>query len=158
MLKTYKTRGAEDFPSVLITLRMEPNTDFHRRMALSSSKYPDEKRKESRAEFYAQVALRSGKAEILPKSRAQDISMTGIFIVTEKPIPVGKDCDVHIYLKGKSSILMLLIKGTVVRNATTGIGITFKKLDVDTYFLLNTILNNAVLDPTTIINEIFPFE
>ncbi|MFZ5571863.1 MAG: PilZ domain-containing protein [Thermodesulfobacteriota bacterium] len=125
---------------------------------MSSSKYPNEKRKEARAEFYPLVALRSGKTEILPKSRAQDISMTGIFINTEKTLPVGKDCDVQIYLKGKSSILMLIIKGKVVRSSQAGIGITFKKLDVDTYFLLNAILNNAVLDPTTIINEIFPFE
>lgn len=125
---------------------------------MPSNNFPNEKRKEARAKFYAMVTLRSGMKEILPKTRAQDISMTGIFINTEYTLPVGKNCDVQIHLKGKSSILMLLIKGTVVRCSEDGIGITFKKLNVDTYFLLNAILNNAVLEPSTIISEIFPFE
>ncbi len=122
------------------------------------TKYPDEKRREGRVEFYAQVILKAGASEIVTKTLAQDISMTGIFIKTKKNIPVGQDCDVEIFLKGASSRVLLIIKGKVARHTKTGLGIAFNGLEVDTFFLLSSILKNAVLDPVTINNEIFPFE
>ncbi len=117
----------------------------------------DEKRKDARIHFKTQAVLMIENENLMDITTTGDISMTGILAKTEYKVALGTPCALELLFKGVSSKTSLYINGRIVRQAKDGLGIQFEDMEVDSYFHLNNFLKNAVLDPKTIQQEIFPY-
>ncbi len=113
-----------------------------------------DKRKEIRVSYETKVVLTKGSSQILAEATSIDLSVSGINLKTDEKIPVGTKCNVAIIFEGKTSRLLLSIKGVIARHTDIGLGIAYGKVEVDSFFHLNNLLNHNVLDPQTIEKEI----
>jgi len=113
----------------------------------------EEKRKRTRVHFKTQVTLKTEKSEIEAEANSKDISMKGAFVNTKEKIPVGTPCDIEIMLTGTSTKLSLSIKGTIIRQEPSGLGITFDSMDVDSYLHLKNIIMYNASNPDDIEKE-----
>lgn len=117
----------------------------------------EEKRKRTRVHFKTQVTLKTDESKIEAEANSKDISMKGIFINTKEKIPAGTPCDIEIMLTGTSTKLALSIKGTIIRQDPSGLGITFDSMDVDSYLHLKNIVMYNASDPEDIEKEMRSF-
>ena len=113
----------------------------------------EEKRKKTRVDFKTQVILKTDESEIEAEANSKDISIKGIFVNTEKKIPVGTPCDIEILLTGTSTRLALSIKGIITRQDASGLGIVFDSMDIDSHFHLKNIVVQNASDPDVIEKE-----
>jgi len=112
-----------------------------------------ERRKKGRVHFETEVVLRRGAYEMVTSAETKDISIKGVFITTDKKIPVGTPCDIEIILTGTSSKLSLRMKGSIVRQDKSGLGIIFDVIDFDSYFHLKNLLMYNASDPVALEKE-----
>ena len=113
-----------------------------------------ERRKKTRVHFETQVILRSGTSEISSNVNSKDISVKGMFVRTDKKLPIGASCDIQILLTGTTNNLFLNLKGRVVRHDDSGLGLDFDSIDVDSYMHLKNLLMYNAQDPDAIEKEI----
>ena len=107
-----------------------------------------ERREKTRVDFKTQVILNAGtSSEIVAEGDLKDISLKGIFVCTEKMIPIGSMCDIKILLSGTSSELSLKMKGQITRQDPSGLGIAFNSMDLDSHYHLKNILLYNASDP-----------
>ena len=109
-----------------------------------------ERRKKGRAHFETEVVLRTGAYEMVTSAETKDMSIKGVFIKTDRKIPVGALCDIEIVLTGTSSRLSLKMKGSVVRQDKSGLGIVFDEIGLDSYFHLKNLLMYNASDPVAL--------
>ncbi|MCX5864908.1 MAG: PilZ domain-containing protein [Deltaproteobacteria bacterium] len=83
------------------------------------------KRRRSRLAFNIEVTLGAGSKQVLT-CMSKDVSMNGIFVLTEARIQVGAICGIEIVMTGKSSNLRIRARGIVARHASDGMGIAFQ--------------------------------
>lgn len=83
------------------------------------------KRRRSRLSFQIEVTVGAGSKQILT-CISRDMSMNGIFVLSEGRIPVGAICGIEIVMTGKSSNLRIRARGVVARHASDGMGIAFQ--------------------------------
>ncbi|MBW2020589.1 MAG: PilZ domain-containing protein [Deltaproteobacteria bacterium] len=114
----------------------------------------EEKRKKTRVHFRTQVILKTDESEIVAEANSKDISMKGIFVNTEKKIPVGTPCDIEILLTGTSTKLALTVKGVIKRQDASGLGVAFDSIDLDSYIHLKNIIMYNASDPEDIEKEV----
>ena len=114
----------------------------------------DEKRKNTRVHFNTRVVLKCTDIEIEAVAHSKDISMKGIFVETDRKLPIGTHCDVEIFLSGTSSQLALSMKGLVVRDIPAGLGIHFESIEVDSFFHLKNLIMYNTSNPEAIEDEI----
>ena len=112
-----------------------------------------ERRRKTRVHFETQVILKSGTSEISSTVNSRDISLKGMFVRTDKKLPIGASCDIQILLTGATNHLFLNLKGRVVRHNDSGLGLHFDSIDVDSYMHLKNLLMYNALDPDTIEKE-----
>jgi hypothetical protein len=115
----------------------------------------EERRKRTRVHFTTQVIVKTDKSEIVAEANSEDISIKGIFVNTEKKVPVGTPCDIEILLTGMSTKLALTIKGVITRQDESGLGIAFDSMDLDSYIHLKNIILYNASDPEDIEKEMF---
>jgi hypothetical protein len=115
----------------------------------------EERRKRTRVHFTTQVIVKTDKSEIAAEAKSEDISIKGIFINTDKKMPVGTPCDIEILLTGMSTKLVLNIKGVITRQDESGLGIAFDSVDLDSYIHLKNIVLYNASDPEDIEREMF---
>ncbi len=91
-----------------------------------------------------------GDIEVLVKGRpirmedCRNISLKGLFAVTETKIPLGTPCQVIIRLGVAVENMTLTIDAAVAREEADGLGVEFLEMDPDTFFhLRNIVLYNA---------------
>ncbi len=107
----------------------------------------DDRRKHSRVGFTTaiKVALEAGGEKINFDGNSNDLSLKGIFVTTQNSFSSGTKCSIRICLTGGIDKIELMIKGTVVRNSSNGMGIEFDSMDIDTYsHLKNIVYYNSV--------------
>ncbi len=104
--------------------------------------HDDDRRKHSRVGFTTEIEiiLKANDKEVILKASSKDLSMKGIFVRTDQRFEMGTDCSVNIYLTGGIEEIKLQIKGTIVRETETGIGVVFESMAVDTYTHLKNIV------------------
>ncbi len=84
-----------------------------------------ERRDRIRIHFKARVIIKTGSFIKNIVMTLKDISMTGLLADTNDKLPVGSQCDIAVIVPGKSSKLVLYIKGKISRHTETGIAIRF---------------------------------
>ena len=102
----------------------------------------NERRKCSRVGFstITGIMLDADDQPINLEASSSDLSLKGIFITTKKKFSCGTKCAIKICLTGTMDKIELLMKGTIVRIGTNGVGIRFDSMDVDTYSHLKKIV------------------
>ena len=109
----------------------------------------DDRRGHSRVDFATRIQILldiDGQQEQLG-GHSKDLSLKGIFAISDKRFPPGTRCVVKTCLTGTVEKIELVMMAKVVRQTTKGIGIVFDSMDVETYsHLKNIVRYNKVED------------
>ncbi len=114
-----------------------------------------DRRRFLRVPFEANVTVKNLiDGTIQRKLDSKDISMKGIYCITDSPFPVDTPCVVELLLTGTSSELWLRMEGHVVRTDDLGMAIIFDNMDLDAFIHLKNILYYNSGDPDRIDKEL----
>jgi len=85
------------------------------------------------------------RSSLIVSPSTKNISMNGLFMITEKRLPVGSECQLTIFLGGRESPERIEIAARVVRETNEGMALQFKEfLGANSYnHLRNLVLYNA---------------
>ena len=87
-----------------------------------------------------EAEVKSGKSTILGHL-TKDISLSGLFLTSEKKFPVDTDCQLTIFLGGPKSQQRIKIKGKVVRVEERGMAFAFHEImGSDSFAHLRTLI------------------
>lgn len=85
-----------------------------------------DKRLCSRTDFTAYVELWEKEKSIIFAGKMTDVSMFGLYFLTDERLPIGTSCEVKISIHAASSRLTIDdIQATVARHGSDGLGISF---------------------------------
>jgi hypothetical protein len=84
----------------------------------------------------------------------ENLSMAGMFLVTNEKLAGGETADIAIILTGTIPGIAVNFKGVVTRIAENGIGFTFEKMDLDSYMHLKNIIAYNIDDAEKVMEEI----
>jgi len=114
-----------------------------------------DRRRFLRVPFEATVTVKNlSDGTILENLDSKDISMKGIYCLTDTPFKVDTPCVVELLLTGTSSELWIRIEGHVVRSEDSGMAIIFDNMDLDAFIHLKNILYYNSGDPERIDKEL----
>jgi hypothetical protein len=82
-----------------------------------------------RVDCRALALVKAGNVTI--RGEVENLSLKGLFVKTLSRIPMDESVDVTIYFLGDSARLSFNLEGTVVRVTEDGIGLSFRRIDVD---------------------------
>jgi Tfp pilus assembly protein PilZ len=103
----------------------------------------EDKRGRIRSNYDTTVALLFGEKTISSK-HTKDISLNGLFVLTDHQVKIGDECKVIITLNSQVADLTLRLNAHVTRTTAEGIALTFKEMDIETYqHLKNIVLYNS---------------
>ena len=101
-----------------------------------------ERRKHERVEFSTSISaiIDTAQKKIEIEGGIKDLSLQGVFIITDEKVSVSDSCAVKIILSGGKDDIELNISGVVARNEADGIGIVFDSIDIDSFTHLKNIV------------------
>lgn len=109
-------------------------------------------RKFSRVHFNVEATIKT--ADHLFRGAVENLSMTGMFLVTNERLPVGESVDITIVLTGTSPEIVVDFNGKVSRIVENGLGFVFEKIDLDSYMHLKNIVAYNIDDAEKVMEEI----
>lgn len=109
-------------------------------------------RKFSRVRFKVGATVRIADRQF--QGAVENLSMTGMFLVTGEQLADGDVADIAIVLTGTSPEVAIHFTGIVTRVAEDGIGFTFDKIDLDSYMHLKNIIAYNIDDAEKVMEEI----
>lgn len=96
------------------------------------------KRRGTRVMFNVNAELSFGDETI--RGEVRNLSLKGMLVDVDKPVPENTDLFITIYLSGSSSTLTLNMKGVVVRSDLNGLAVLFKEIDVESFIHLRSVV------------------
>jgi PilZ domain len=87
-------------------------------------------------------------------SNVDNLSMSGMFMVTAEQLQLGETVDITIVLSDASPGIHVSVTGKVSRIAENGIGFTFEKIDLDSFTHLKNIVAYNLGDADKIMEEV----
>ena len=109
-------------------------------------------RKFSRVHFNVGATIRFAERQF--QGAVENLSMTGMFLVTTEQLAEGQQVDIKIVLTGTVPEIAVSFNGIVTRLAEDGIGFTFEKMDLDSYMHLKNIIEYNIDDAEKVMEEI----
>jgi len=109
-------------------------------------------RKFSRVNFQVAAVVKAAAHQF--HGEVDNLSMSGMFMVTGEQLQLGETVDISIILNGSSPEINVHITGKVSRIGENGIGFTFEKTDLDSYTHLKNIVSYNIDDADKITDEI----
>ena len=109
-------------------------------------------RKFSRVRFNVAATIRTAERQF--QGAVENLSMTGMFLVTNEQLAEGELVDITIVLTGTLPEIAVNFNGIVSRIAEDGIGFTFDKIDLDSYMHLKNIVAYNIDDAEKVMEEI----
>ena len=107
-----------------------------------------DRRRHKRVEFSTQirVLLDADDRQIDLVGDSKDLSLKGIYILTDEKVAEGTKCSLKIFLTGGVEDIELKMESTVARADEKGLGITFDSMDVDSFTHLKNIVKYNTID------------
>ena len=104
------------------------------------------KRVLSRVDFNIKAVLSSENDKI--EGEVQNLSLNGMFLITEKEVKENVLYNIEISLQSSSSDIKILIKGLSVRKDDAGHAFTFSEIDLDSFIALKNVIayNSGSMD------------
>lgn len=109
-------------------------------------------RKFSRVRFSVEGAIRCRDRQF--QGTVENLSMTGMFLVTDERLPEGEAVGIEIILTGTTPPIFVNFNGMVSRTGANGIGFVFEKMDLDSYMHLKNIIAYNIDDAEKVMEEI----
>ncbi len=109
-------------------------------------------RKFSRVRFNIGATVRIADRQF--QGTVENLSMTGMFLVTNETLADGEAADITIVLTGTLPEIAVNFIGIVTRIAEDGVGFTFDKMDLDSYMHLKNIISYNSEDAEKVREEI----
>ena len=109
-------------------------------------------RKFSRVNFKVDATIKTAERQF--HGDVKDLSMSGMFMVTNEQLQFGEPVDITIILTGTFPEIYVNFCGTVSRTDVNGIGFSFNKMDLDSYTHLKNIVTYNIDDAEKVLEEI----
>lgn len=109
-------------------------------------------RKFSRVHFNVEATIKTTDRQF--QGGVENLSMTGMFLVTSERLPVGEAVDITIVLTGSLPEIKVNFNGRVSRIVENGMGFAFEKIDLDSYMHLKNIVAYNIDDAERVMEEI----
>lgn len=109
-------------------------------------------RRFSRVRFNVEAVIRFGERQF--RGGVENLSMTGMFLVTDERLSDGESVDITIVLAGTSPPISVNFIGRVSRIDGNGMAFSFEKMDLDSYMHLKNIISYNVDDSEKVMDEI----
>jgi hypothetical protein len=109
-------------------------------------------RKFSRVRFNVEATIKVGERQF--QGGVENLSMTGMFLVTDERLPEGEAVDITIVLTGTEPPISVNFNGRVSRIIGNGMGFIFEKIDLDSYMHLKNIVAYNIDDAEKVLEEI----
>lgn len=109
-------------------------------------------RKFSRVQFNVGATVKIAGRQF--QGAVENLSMTGMFLVTSEHITEGETADITIVLTGTLPEIAVNFAGIVTRTSEEGVGFTFEKMDLDSYMHLKNIIAYNIDDAEKVMEEI----
>lgn len=110
-------------------------------------------RKFSRVPFRVAATIKTQERQF--QGNVENLSMRGMFLITDERLAQGDKVDITIVLTGTSPEIPVSFSGTVSRVADDGLGFFFDKTDLDSYTHLKNIIAYNIDDAEKVMEEIF---
>ena len=107
----------------------------------------EDRREQIRVHYKTKIIVEADVATIQLDGSSRDLGLGGVFVNTDKKIPLDTQCKVKVLLSGLSPPLFLEIDGRIVRADASGIAIAFESMDLDSYTHLKNIVRYNVTHP-----------
>ena len=109
-------------------------------------------RKFSRVQFNVGATIKVAERQF--QGAVENLSMTGMFLVTGEQLALEEHVDITIILTGTCPEIAVTFAGVVTRIAEHGVGFTFEKMDLDSYMHLKNIIASNIDDAEKVMEEI----
>lgn len=111
------------------------------------------RRRFQRVSVHLDAEVSDGNVSLMARE-TRDLSLQGLFLVTEVTMPVGTECRITLWLRGLLVPIELQFTGKVARVAPDGLGIQFHAIEnLESYHhLRNLVLYNSH-DPDSALEE-----
>lgn len=100
-------------------------------------------RRFDRIQFESQAMVKTGGQSF--EGATENLSLNGLFIRTEKRLPIGNRAEILFVLPSASRSSEISVKGSVVRYDDDGMAFQFESLDQESFSLLKTVINRKAL-------------
>lgn len=88
-----------------------------------------EKRKFERVDLRTEAVVRH--RDVTFRGEVENLSLKGLFVRTDQKVPLHDKVDVAMFFHGSTSELSFSLEASVVRATDEGIGLNFRKIDID---------------------------
>ena len=106
--------------------------------------HDSERRDFSRVSVGFAVTIEADDGHLIESDLSRDVSMNGLFVVTDQRVPAGTDCQVTIHLVVPGGGHRIGVAGHVTRIADDGFAVEFSEIPIDDYdHLRNLVLYNS---------------
>ena len=113
------------------------------------------KRKFSRVNFKVSASIRVGDQTFY--GVVENLSMNGMLLITDASFPVGQSVETTIFLEGSDPAILVCCNGRVSRTQENSLGITFEKIELDSYTHLRNVISYNIKDTGKVTEEIHNF-
>lgn len=107
----------------------------------------------SRVKFHMAATIKTAERQF--QGAVENLSMRGMFLVTEERLSVGEMVGITVALSGTSPEISISFDGKVCRVVENGLGFSFEKIDLDSYTHLKNIIAYNSDDPEKVMEEIY---
>jgi hypothetical protein len=109
-------------------------------------------RKFSRVHFNVEATIKTADRRF--QGVVENLSMTGMFLVTSERLPVVEAVEITIVLTGTSPEITINFNGKASRIVENGMGFVFEKIDLESYMHLKNIVAYNIDDAEKVMEEI----
>ncbi len=109
-------------------------------------------RKFSRVQFNVAATIKIADRQF--QGAVENLSMTGMFLITNEPLVEEETADITIVLTGTLPEIAVSFNGIVTRVTEDGVGFTFEMMDLDSYTHLKNIIAYNIDDSEKVMEEI----
>ncbi len=92
-----------------------------------------ERRDFSRVPVEFPVTVDAGDGRIIEGDESRDVSMRGLFVVTDERLPLGQACRVTIHLDGPGGEHGIGVAARVTRDTAEGFAVEFSEIPIEDY-------------------------
>ncbi|RLA79470.1 MAG: hypothetical protein DRG36_04815 [Deltaproteobacteria bacterium] len=113
----------------------------------------EERRRRTRVPFQGEAEFNVEGAERL-KVNVRDLSLSGVYLFSQRKFPVGASCRVKLKLIEGSDKLFLELRGRIVRTDEEGMGIKFEEMTPLSFYHLKRLIEHNMEDPERVEMEL----
>ncbi len=114
-----------------------------------------EKRKFERVDLRTEALVRH--RDVTFRGEVENLSLKGLFVRTDQKVPLHERVDVAMFFHGSSSELSFSLEASVVRATDEGIGLNFRKIDIDSLVRAELPVTASGAERQKVIEEFYGF-